>query len=180
MSVFEKHFYVNGYEGMDVKEAKNTVNYLIYGVLYNWTAAMNDDQGGSQAGRKQGICPEGWHLPDDREWKELEIFLGMDPGDAEKITPRPLSMGAKLKSSSGWDDDLNLNPCGFNALPGGYVALHDRPNQPVGSAAYFQSSTEYSPAGASSRMLFTNNAVYRNPTMPKGLGQSVRCVKNNP
>ena len=25
----------------------------------------------------QGVCPEGWHLPSDAEWKELE----MHPGD---------------------------------------------------------------------------------------------------
>ena len=25
----------------------------------------------------KGICPEGWHLPSDEEWKQLEMFLGM-------------------------------------------------------------------------------------------------------
>ena len=24
-----------------------------------------------------GVCPDGWHLPSDAEWKELEMFLGI-------------------------------------------------------------------------------------------------------
>ena len=30
----------------------------------------------------QGVCPDGWHIPSDQEWKTLEIALGMDPGVA--------------------------------------------------------------------------------------------------
>jgi uncharacterized protein (TIGR02145 family) len=51
------------------------------GLLYNWPAATNkrastiDDGEGSsapQTARIQGICPNGWHLPSDREWTHLE------------------------------------------------------------------------------------------------------------
>lgn len=35
----EKLYYVYGYEGTDVMEAKATENYGTYGVLYNWPAA---------------------------------------------------------------------------------------------------------------------------------------------
>jgi uncharacterized protein (TIGR02145 family) len=62
------------------------------GLLYNWPAAtgkqnMSTAQQGQVAGAEpgsnevekmtsgagyQGICPDGWHLPSDREWNQLE------------------------------------------------------------------------------------------------------------
>jgi hypothetical protein len=55
------------------------------GLLYNWAAATNKkaftiDEGENaltpnvdpQAATIQGICPNGWHLPSDREWTYLE------------------------------------------------------------------------------------------------------------
>ena len=38
-----------------------------YGRLYTWNAAMND----SIAEGSQGICPDGWHIPTDKEWETL-------------------------------------------------------------------------------------------------------------
>jgi len=48
------YYYVYGYQGTDVEEAKATYNYDTYGVLYNWPAVMTE-----------GICPSGWHIPTD-------------------------------------------------------------------------------------------------------------------
>ncbi|WP_165022748.1 FISUMP domain-containing protein [Dysgonomonas sp. ZJ279] len=49
------------------------------GLLYNWYAATNgkthpgtDEGGTSEGARVQGICPDGWHLPSDKEWTDLE------------------------------------------------------------------------------------------------------------
>ncbi len=49
-----------------------------YGALYTWAAAMNG-AGSSSANPSgtQGVCPTGWHLPSDKEWKQLEMYLGM-------------------------------------------------------------------------------------------------------
>ena len=60
-------YYVYGYNGEVVADAKATVNYNTYGVLYNWSAA---NPKGSQ-----GVCPSGWHLPSDAEWTTLSDFL---------------------------------------------------------------------------------------------------------
>jgi len=57
------YYYVYGYDGTVVADAKATTNYKTYGVLYNWTAACNS-------------CPAGWHLPSDAEWTELTDYLG--------------------------------------------------------------------------------------------------------
>jgi uncharacterized protein (TIGR02145 family) len=51
----------------------NSSSYFFtkYGVLYSWTAAMND-------------CPRGWHIPSESEWVELITYLGEDPGTVLK------------------------------------------------------------------------------------------------
>jgi uncharacterized protein (TIGR02145 family) len=68
-----------------------------YGLLYNWVAASgrigddsDDSAGGGQPGYgdnpptegvyHQGICPDGWHLPSDYEWSELEQEIATNPG----------------------------------------------------------------------------------------------------
>lgn len=54
-------------------------NRATYGVLYNFQAATNREragvtkpQGGLREGPAiQGVCPDGWHLPSDRQWHDL-------------------------------------------------------------------------------------------------------------
>ena len=59
----------------------------------------------------QGICPEGWHLPSDTEWKQLTDYLGENAG-------------GKLKEAgtTHWNapNTEATNESGFTALPGGY------------------------------------------------------------
>ena len=40
-----------------------------YGLLYTWTAAVRDT--GRTSTSVQGVCPDGWHLPDDAEWTAM-------------------------------------------------------------------------------------------------------------
>ncbi|MBS0010414.1 MAG: hypothetical protein KFF49_03335, partial [Bacteroidales bacterium] len=58
----DPYYYVYGYEGSNVSEAKATINYQTYGVLYNWPAALT-------------ACPDGWHLPTDAERPSLSLSL---------------------------------------------------------------------------------------------------------
>lgn len=53
-------------------------NCQIGGALYSWTAIMNIDKKWQDADassfindQHQGICPEGWHVPNDGEWYTL-------------------------------------------------------------------------------------------------------------
>jgi len=106
------HYYVNGYEGVVVGEAKETDNYSIYGVLYNWEATNIS-------------CPQGWHLATDEEWQILEAFMGMKPGHTSAIGLRTSGdVGKKLKSTSGWysgGDSNGIDSIGMNLLPGGLM-----------------------------------------------------------
>lgn len=99
-----------------------------YGKMYN-SFAVTDP-------RK--ICPDGWHVPSDEEWTELEIYiveLGEEPGGALK--------------EAGTDHWLSpntgaTNTTGFTALPGGYRGGNGEfPIQNLGSFGLWWSSTEF-------------------------------------
>jgi uncharacterized protein (TIGR02145 family) len=93
----------------------DSVSYAgTYGALYTWMAAMNGaGPNPSIPSGVQGVCPSGWHLPSDGEWKKLANFLG-----GEDVT------GGKLKEegTSHWLDPNYgaTNESGFTALPGGF------------------------------------------------------------
>jgi uncharacterized protein (TIGR02145 family) len=90
-----------------------------YGRSYDWAMAMalanscNNSACSKQAQAKhKGICPDGWHLPTDKEWDVLVKTAG-GSGTA----------GKHLKSKSGWLHDgksgNGLDTYGFAALSEG-------------------------------------------------------------
>ncbi len=159
-------YYVYNYAGNDVSEAKNSQNYLKYGVLYNWPAALE-------------VCPDGWHLPSDDEWKTLEEFLGMDPGELDNTGFRGPGVGYVIKSEQGWNGDGDgSNSSGFNALPAGH--FHDAHGfEEMGNQTDFWTATENATNHAwRRRLIYNENQVARNRFSYKKDGRSVRCIKN--
>ena len=78
-----------------------------YGGLYQWHEMMQYQTDESS----QGICPDGWHLPSDEEWMQMEIYLGMSEEDANDTgMERGTNEGTQLKVDGG---------TGFDALFGG-------------------------------------------------------------
>lgn len=71
------------------------------GAFYNWDEAMNASK---EKGAK-GICPDGWHIPTDEEFIELEINLGMTQETAENLGSRELDDAGiiTLNGTSGFD-----------------------------------------------------------------------------
>ncbi|NLA14995.1 MAG: hypothetical protein GX877_00455 [Bacteroidales bacterium] len=145
----EPYYYVYGYDGSCVEEAKaftyEDVNiYETYGVLYNWAAATTtiDSDGvlpvGTKAtaqGQVQGVCPDGWHLPSKAEWVQLECYLADNGHNYDgsigweenkfKIIGKSMATDYGWKSSEeegavGNDDCPEYkNKSGFSALPSG-------------------------------------------------------------
>jgi len=70
----------------------------------------------------QNSCPEGWHLPDDEEWIELERYLGMPEQDLYGSgRNRGAGIDDQLKAVFDWrEPDQGTNNSGFGALPSGY------------------------------------------------------------
>lgn len=96
-----------------------------YGRLYSWAVAMDSagvfSTDGIGCGNEclcepispvRGICPKGWHLPSESEFKTLLNYVGYDVA------------AKKLKSSERWPNLANgTNNYGFSALPAGEYVL---------------------------------------------------------
>jgi len=159
-------FYVYGYDGTNVTEAKATSNYRTYGVLYNWVAATANPSG------VQGVCPAGWHLPSDAEWKELAEYVG-GVGVA----------GSKLNEAGTlhWEcpNKGATNEAGFTALPAGYHFTEGKGAfSGIGRIGSWWSATELNTSNAISwRLYYDYSGVYTS-SYNKMSGFSVRCVRD--
>ena len=163
-----------------------TTNCDTYGGLYQWAEVVQYLNGATNTtswdpvptGNIQGICPNGWHLPTDDEWKTMEMYLGMSQSQADALAWRGTDEGEKMKSTSGWDNNGNgTNSSGFNALPGGSRSSSGSFYN-LGGRGYWWSSSEGSGTGAWSRKLYySNDQVYRS-NFSKTDGFSVRCLKD--
>ncbi len=154
-------------EGIEIDRychADDPANCELYGGLYAWDDAAR-------------ICPDGWGLPGDDEWLEMERFLGME--EADNIGWRESgNVGDRLKAndlcsviggpdcgSSGFDAVL----AGYRDLEGDYFALD--------SFTYFWTSTESGP-NAWARHFRVNDPWSYRGTYDKGWALSVRCIKD--
>lgn len=155
-----------------------------YGALYTWAAALN----GAESSVKipsgiQGVCPDGWHVPSDGEWKELETFLGMDQTEVDTTGARGVNLGSQLAvSSSLWSDGLlesssSFGTSGFMALPGG-GRRYDGTFGHLGDNANFWSATERDTVKAWGRHLYSIYTTVHRYSNVKSDGFSVRCVKD--
>jgi len=150
----------------------NPANSETYGRLYNWYTV--DDS--------RGLCMEGWHVPSDEEFMELEMNLGMSEEEANNTDWRGTDEGSKLAGSSDlWTDgDLVNNSefgtSGFNVLPAGYRGSSNGTYGGMGANGYFWSSSEGSSGNAWYRGLdYGSSNVDRNDD-DKRYGLSVRCL----
>ena len=137
----------------------------IYGKLYNWYTISDP----------RNVCPIGWHVPKDTEWKILSDFIG-----GESVA------GSKLKTTGNVSDGTGLwqspnkstsNETNFSALPGGlrdqYGVYLD-----VNKDGNWWSSTELSSNIALAFNLFYgHNILFKNKNSKQN-GFSIRCIKD--
>jgi len=146
-------------------------NVAVYGRLYNWHA-VNDSR---------GLAPQGWHIPSDTEWKQLEMYLGMSQADVDDYGWRGTNQGGQLKETgtSHWlaPNTGATNISGFTALPAG-----DRLD--TGAFYYIQQYTGFwSTSLAGSNWAWNRGLAYNVSSIDrtgylKTFGYSVRCVKD--
>ena len=154
-----------------------------FGGLYSWPAAAAAHDGISVVEEGiQGVCPDGWHLPTDGEWKQLEMHLGMSREEADMDEWRGTDQGAKMKQEGiGYWKDPNTgatDEVGFAALPGGF--RHGSAQfLGITETARFWTSTQNGYGYVWYRGVdFDRTDVYRDFS---GVyrGHSVRCVKDD-
>ena len=155
----------------------NPSNCSKYGRLYSWGAAMDSvglwSANGKGCGNGvtcsptysvRGVCPTGWHLPNNSEWEQLFIAVG---GSS--------TAGKMLRSSDGWSDgDNGMDAYSFAALPAGF--RDDRGKYGLGGNLFIWSSSENGSYGA--YYSYYDKEIAGLQYYGKSYAFSVRCVKD--
>lgn len=149
----------------------NDVNYAdTCGALYNWYT-INTSK----------LCPSGWRVPTDAEWKILEGMVDTQYGVGDPIwneqDRRGNDAGQKLKTITGWASEGNgTNDYRFSAFPAGYRASNGF------FTGYSYITQWWCASGIDDNYAWRRNmhhddgAVGRNPSVKKN-GYSVRCFR---
>ncbi len=176
----------------DVETAKATENYNIYGVLYNWPAAMDGAESSEEnPSGVQGVCPTDWHLPSDAEWLQLKNYLISNNYNYDG-TNEDNKIAKSLAATSYWEtsttegaignDMSENNSSGFNALPGG-ARFGDFVE--INKSGYWWSATDASTSNGYPYLYKLSNFSYQlkrfdvlfwGPHYQSGF--SVRCIKD--
>ena len=145
------------------------------GRYYSWATAMDTTETPCNSEmckfariQRQGVCPNGWHIPSVEEWK---IFID----ELEKLSRNPFEI---IIDEDDWGESGN-NSTGFTAMPAGIYSGETiyRPNQ----ALIWSSSV------AVNGKVFPDYAHYlritekgvRIETLEKFANISVRCIENS-
>ncbi len=136
----------------------NASNVPVYGHLYNWYAVIDTNK----------IAPAGWHVPADSEWTTLANYLGSGAGGKLKAT------GTTFWSSP---NASATNSTGFTGLPGGDRSYTGEFHY-MGTYGCFWCTTESSATDAPEHVLSCNSGNLLRLDISKGLGMSVRCIKD--
>ena len=141
----------------------DTMYSSTYGALYNFYVVETEK-----------LCPEGWHVPTDEDWTELEKYY-----EGASVAGGSL----KTKGTEFWKtpNAVAVNADGFSALPGGYRSYTGTFNlQRI--AGFWWSSTQKNWYSAGVKVLY-RNLSYDQINMVRDIaektnGFSVRCIKN--
>ena len=160
-------------------------NKDVYGAVYNWYAVNNP----------AGLCPDGWRVPSNLDWTELEEYL-MAAYNLSNSRGNPGALGNRLKSCRQvrspmgvgcatsvfprWhnhDDHYGFDDFGFAALPigsrrsdGSYIAN-------PGFFGNWWSRDADGEVNAFNRYLTYDNGQIFSGSTQKINGYAVRCVR---
>lgn len=142
-----------------------------YGFLYNGYAAASGK-----------LCPKGWHVATDAEWRTLEKFMGIPESELERTGERG-NIADQLKVPDGWNASAfsGNNSSGFSIMPAG-SRLDNGEYSNLGQYGNFWTSTVYDDRYGllylwNHHVHYNTNAVGRIYTVAQN-GYSCRCVKD--
>lgn len=187
-----------------------------HGLLYSWPAAAKGntsdvDQGQGTVGENigeiiQGACPDGWHLPSDREWNELEKEIYNNAGTYSSSSTssfNPISwnpawentVGQRGSSSTTGHSPAMRSTCppsgssyptngtskpgpqgGFDIILTGYV--DNNTINSYGSSTYIWASSSSTGGNGYNRNMFRNTITVQRAPIRRFYLCPVRCKKN--
>lgn len=160
----------------------------VVGRFYTWAAAIdsiglaNDKDNPRTCGHGvicdlsndtiRGICPEGWHVPSYREWKDLHDAVGGED-----------NAGKLLKSQKGWlGTHTGTDDYGFSAIPAGFPLPDENARgRGQGARTFFITTEEW--GGENKDYIHKEAFVIENDgghlgSDTKWNGISLRCIKD--
>jgi uncharacterized protein (TIGR02145 family) len=161
----------------------NDPNCTKYGRFYNWATAMNIDasynnsQWNGSNQNHQGICPSGWHIPNNADWDVLLHYVDGTNGVESPYNSSTAS--TDLKATSSW------NSCGLSGSlyrcedTHGFSALGADLNYGIGSRSRWWSSTEDGTVNVYGLQLAYDVGQTYNSSESKSILKSVRCLQND-
>ena len=150
-----------------------------YGYLYSGNVVLDE----------RGIAPDGWRVPEDYHWMDLEMYLGMSESEANESCFRGKDEGSKLKKEgiTGWSvhpytkEITGTNETGFSAIPAGFREGHQRRGlfSAEKNTAYFWTATPYSYGSHILwyRALYADEGQIRRDFEHASCGHSIRLIK---
>jgi len=170
-----------GFSDNEWKQTKNgayavyenkTVYESTYGKLYNGFAV-----------RTGKLCPKGWRVATDKDWNEMELFLGMPAAELERTGERG-NIAEKLKAAGNWKASAfsATNSSGFTLEPGG-ARLENGEFSTLYQYGNYWTSTVYDDRYGllylwNHHTHYNTNALGRIYTMANN-GYSCRCIKED-
>lgn len=144
------------------------------GYLYNWAAAVGVADGKEQldvfSSKRQGICPNGWHMPSHKEMSELQAYVERNAGIHGKT-------GIHLMTIFGWYKSLGWNTYGFSALPSGEGSGNNIDH--VGYSTVYWTDTSFSGWFAYTlQTSYGDNYMLKDLQPYKTKAYSVRCIRD--
>ena len=181
---YDPYFYHSNCQDSKCIDRTCTVSYNIndkLGLLYNWAAAVGASEREIYADSdefsypRQGICPNGWHVPTLFDYVNLVFNINPDGGEDAKL----------LKSKEGWCNtgkyDQGLDTYGFTLYPAGEVTRdgHYETVSNVGNLGTLWVVDGAHGELATYCIAYTYDpSMYYNEDGRKYEAHSVRCVKN--
>ncbi len=149
---------VYGYKGDSVKEAIELESYKKFGALYSWEEANK-------------LAPEGWRLPTDADWIQLETTMGMSRDIATKIGWRGDNINIEAFKQNG-DSGFDIKFAGWRTDYGDFRFQNEHAN--------FWVADSHDKERAYERLVGINNPKIGREYGNKGCGFSVRYVRDLP
>ena len=152
----------------------NPANVDIYGNLYNWYTVVDE----------RGMCADGWHVPSDTEFMELEMFLGMSESEANSTGSRGTNEGSKLAgradlwNSGSLEENIEFGTSGFTGFPAGNRDYGNGNYNSMSFFGAFWSSTESNSFTAWNRELEYHSSIVYRFNATKQFGFSIRCIQD--
>lgn len=150
----------------------DATNKSPYGGLYNWFAVNTGK-----------LAPKGWHVPTDKEWNDLIVFLGGDPlGLGGWVVCKLQETGNLHRDQYAFNQFSATNETGFSMVPNGMRSGES------GNPGFFSGFKNYGyywtsinggstpdAEGAKCRYISNDISIM---VMLKKSGMGVRCIKD--